>query len=82
MIRFKLKEMIAKKEFSDGERVTVGAVAEATGIHRMTISKLINHRGSNTGTDNLNKLCEFFDCKVEDLIEYVPDQDLEDRRNC
>ncbi|KZZ13465.1 transcriptional regulator [Oleiphilus sp. HI0079] len=78
MIRFKLKEMIAKKEFSDGERVTVAAVAEATGIHRMTISKLINHRGTNTGTDNVSKLCEYFDCKVEDLIEYVPDRDIKE----
>lgn len=76
MIRFKLKEMIAKKEFTEGGRITVASIAEATGIHRMTLSKLLNHRGANTGTDNLSRLCEYFDCRVEDLIEYIPDSEV------
>lgn len=72
MLRFKLKEMIANKEFAEGRRITIGEVADATGIHRMTLSKMINHRGYNTGTDNLDKLCEYFNCQIEELIEYIP----------
>ena len=49
MIRFKIKERIADKEFSEDRRVTIGEVAEATGIHRMTLSKMINQRGYNAG---------------------------------
>jgi len=73
MIRFKIKERIADKEFSEDRRVTIGEVAEATGIHRMTLSKMINQRGYNAGTDSLDKLCKFFSCNVQDLAEYIAD---------
>jgi DNA-binding Xre family transcriptional regulator len=76
MLRFKIKEMIAKKEFSEGRRITIGEVAEAAGIHRMTLSKLINQRGYNTGTENLDRLCAYFDCRIEDLVEYVPEDQV------
>lgn len=78
MIRFKIKELIAKKEFAEGRRITNGGVANAAGIHRMTLSKLINQRGYNTSTDNLNRLCAYFDCRVEELVEYVPDESERD----
>ena len=77
MLRFRVKELIAKKEFADGRRVTIGEVAEAAGIHRMTLSKLINQRGYNTGTENLDRLCRYFECEISDLVEYIPDEQLE-----
>jgi putative transcriptional regulator len=77
MLRFKIKEMIAKKEFAGDRRITIGEVAEATGMNRMTLSKMINQRGYNTGTENLDQLCRYFECQVEDLIEYVPEANNE-----
>lgn len=74
MLRFKIKEMIGKKEFHEGRRITIGEIADVVGIHRMTLSKMINQRGYNTGTDSLDKLCAYFDCRVEDLVEYIPEQ--------
>lgn len=71
MLRFKIKEIIAKKEFEEGRRVTISEVAEGAGIHRMTLSKLINQKGYSTGTDNLDRLCAYFQCEVADLVEYV-----------
>lgn len=76
MLRFKIKELIAKKEFEEGRRVTIGEVAEAAGIHRMTLSKMINQRGYNTGTENLDRMCTYFGCVVEDIVEYVPDSEI------
>lgn len=76
MLRLKIKELIAKKEFDEGRRVTIGEVAEAAGIHRMTLSKMINQRGYNTGTENLDRMCTYFKCNIEDIIEYVPDEYL------
>ena len=61
-------------EFQSGTRVTLGEIAEATGINRMTLSKMINHRGHNTQSDNLDRLCRYFDCRIQDLVEYVPDE--------
>ena len=37
----------------------------------MTISKLMNKHGTNVQTDNLDRLCAYFDCRIEDLVEYV-----------
>lgn len=74
MLRFKIKEMIAKKEFAEERRITIGEVAEAGGIHRMTLSKMINQKGYNTGTENLDRLCAYFNCQIGDLIEYIPDE--------
>lgn len=74
MFRFKIKDLISKKEFAEDKRITIGEVAEQTNIHRMTLSKMINHRGYNTGTDNLDRLCTYFNCSIDQLIEHVPDE--------
>lgn len=71
MIRFHLKKLIADKEFAEKRRVTIGEISESTGINRMTLSKILNHPGHSTVTDNLDKLCSYFDCKIEDLVTYV-----------
>jgi putative transcriptional regulator len=73
MIRFKLREQIAEKMFRDGRKVTIIEVAEATGIARSVLSGLVNQRGYNTVTDNLDRLCAYFGCELGDLVEYVAD---------
>jgi DNA-binding Xre family transcriptional regulator len=75
MIRFLINELLSEKQFKEGRRITLIEVSEATGINRMTLSKMINHKNYSTVTDNLDKLCAFFECKIEDLIEYIPDKE-------
>jgi len=74
MLRFKIKELLAKKEFDEGRRITLTEVAESAGIHRMTLSKIVNQKGYSTVTDNIDSLCNYFQCKIEDLVEYIPDR--------
>jgi len=77
VIRFRLKELIADREFHAGKRITFDEIANATGIHRTTLSKIANQRGYNTTTDVLDKICTHFNCPIEKLVEYVPaDQEL------
>jgi len=71
MIRIHLKELIADKEFAEKRRVTIGEISTDTGINRMTLSKMINHPGSNTGTDNLDKLCNYFNCEISALVSHI-----------
>ncbi|HBT58047.1 MAG TPA: transcriptional regulator [Pseudomonas sp.] len=78
MLRFKIKEMIARREFEEGRRITIAEVAEGAGVHRVTLSKMINRRGFSTSTDHIDGLCRHFGCRVEDLVEYVPDELLRD----
>lgn len=74
MLRFKIKELIAEKEFAEGRRIAIAEVAEEAGIHRVTLSKMINRRGLSTSTDHIDKLCRYFGCQVSDLVEYIPDE--------
>lgn len=73
MIRFKLAEQIEKKQFRESRRIPIQEVAEAAGVNRMTLSKILNQKGYSTGTDILDKLCAYFECRIEDLAEHVPD---------
>ena len=73
MIRFRLTELIADKAFKERRVVPLTEVAEATGIHRATLSKVANQPGANIGTDIIDKLCRYFGCQPGDLLVYVDD---------
>ena len=72
MIRFKLGEVMEKKRFADGKRFSITEIAVATGLSRVTLSKILNQKGYGTGTETIDRLCQFFGCKVEDLMEHLP----------
>ena len=79
MIRFRLKEVVADREFKLARRITLEEIARETGIHRTTLSKIAGQRGYNTTTDNIDKLCRFFGCSVEALMEYLPDEEVQQK---
>ena len=66
-------EMLAEKQFSGGQRVTISELSEATGINRGTLSKMVNQKGYSTVTGNIDQLCKFFNCKVGDIMEFIPE---------
>ena len=72
MIQFKLKELIAKKEFDERRHIMVKEVCEATGIHRASLNKMLNHKPHNIGCEIIDLLCQYFGCGVADLMEHVP----------
>ena len=75
MIRFHLQKLIAEKQFQENKRITIAEITEATGINRVTLSRMINQKGYSTVTDNLDKLCKFFNCTSDELAEYCADED-------
>ncbi|WP_163937548.1 helix-turn-helix transcriptional regulator [Paraferrimonas sp. SM1919] len=75
MIRFYIKELISEKSFREGQVITISEVAQHTGIHRMTLSKMVNKKGSSVTTDNIDKLCKYFECEVSDVMRYVDSDD-------
>ena len=65
MIHVKLSEMMGKhkiKSFSELEKLT--------GITRKTLTKMYDGQGKGVEYDTLNKLCDYFDCNVGDLLTY------------
>ena len=77
MIRFRLSELLADRAFKEGRRIEWQEVAEGAGIHRTTLSRMLNVRGYNASVSNLDSLCKYFHCTVGDIAEYVPDADLD-----
>jgi len=71
MLRIHLKRLIADKETAESRRISLSEISEATGIHVSTLSRLANHRSTDTTTANLEKLCCYFKCSIEQLVEYV-----------
>ena len=56
--------------------ITTHALIKDFGFSRGTLDSL--KQGRNISTTTLNTLCEILDCRVEDVLEYVPD-DPQDR---
>lgn len=71
MLKIHLKRLIADKETKESRRISLGEISEVTGIHVSTLSRLANHRSTDTTTANLDKLCRYFKCSVAELIEYA-----------
>jgi len=71
LIRYHLKHLLADMEFKVGRRVGLKEVSEKTGIHKSTLSRIANQKASNTTIGNLEKICQFFDCEIQDLVEFV-----------
>lgn len=78
MIKYRLKSLIADKEYKDGDPLRMEAIAKATKLHRTTLSKIANKKGYKTTTDVLDRLCKYFGVSLAELAEYVPDKDNSD----
>jgi putative transcriptional regulator len=74
MIRFRIKELAAKKG------VKLKNVASAIGVSSVTLSKLTTGKAGTT-TDRLEKLCDYFECEPSELIEYLPDDEVEEENS-
>lgn len=71
MIRFRLAELIADKAFRERRVISLSEIAEATGVHRATLSRVANQPGANVGTEIIDRLCRYFACQPGDLLTYV-----------
>lgn len=55
-------------------RLSITEVAKTTGMSASTISNLYNEKVKRLDFDTLEKLCELFNCEVQDIIEYIPNK--------
>ncbi len=66
MIKSKLSEIMGKK------RIKMSELQELTGLGINTIRKIYYNTGNNVSYSTLDKICEALDCKISDILEYVP----------
>lgn len=71
MIRYRLKERMLDKGFREKRVIKLNEIIEQTGVARSTLNRILNVHGYSTSTEVLDKLCEYFDCEIQDLVERV-----------
>jgi len=60
-----------------GERkLKTSEIARKTGLHRNTITLLYKETATRVDLETMDKLCQFFECEVKDLFEFVPNKEL------
>ena len=65
MIKCHLAILMAKK------KVRIADVARDLDIHRNALTLLYNETAKRIDLDLMEKLCEYFECGVGDIFEYV-----------
>lgn len=64
MIKINLRELMWQKS------ITAKQLSKETGIGTTTISNIIHGKHKNIGLDIIDKLCDFLDCRIQDLLEF------------
>lgn len=77
MLRYKVRELLAEKSFVENRRITFKELCDVSGVSRQTLTRMVNQRGYITGTDTLEKLCAYFNCGVGEVLEFVPNDRID-----
>lgn len=73
MIIIKLNKLMNNKGLSQRE------LSRITGIRQASISAYCNNTFKMIPKDHLAILCKFFECKIEDLLEFIDEKEAEDK---
>ena len=68
MIKCHLSRLMGEK------KLKVADIARDLGLHRNTITLLYDETATRVDLETLNKLCVYFGCRVEDILEFIPDE--------
>jgi len=80
MLRYRVAELIAEKKFNEGKVITISEIADATAVSRRILSALVNNRrDANPTAETLEKLCRYFNCEIGQLVEYIPDEAVQQK---
>lgn len=80
MIRSRLKTLIAERNLerikAGEDELTIRGIAEATGLSTSIISGLTSNRVRRVDYGTLDKLCNFFQCRIDGILEHIPEQEV------
>jgi putative transcriptional regulator len=57
------------------KKLRVADVARSIGVHRNAITLLYEETATRVDLETINKLCEFLECEIKDLFEFVREND-------
>lgn len=59
--------------FMGRDKLTIAEVIRRTGLTRNAVSALYEERAKRIDLNTIARLCELFECSVDDLFEYIPE---------
>ena len=68
MIRCHLSRLMGER------KIKIADLSRETGINRGTATRLYYETAERVEMNVISSLCNYFNCTVSDLLEYVPDQ--------
>lgn len=68
MIRIYLSRLLGDRRWTQAE------LAAKTKIRPTTISEMYNEISERVNLEHLDKICKALDCRLDELIEYIPDE--------
>ncbi|WP_369743064.1 helix-turn-helix domain-containing protein [Pseudidiomarina sp. PP-1MA] len=68
MIKVHLARMMGER------KLNITDVARATNLNRNTVTLLYRETARRVDFETLEALCQFFECEVGDLVEYIEEQ--------
>lgn len=66
MIKINLSTLLGSRRMSQAE------LARKTGIRPNTINDIYNEICERINLEHIDRICEYLECGVSDLIEYIP----------
>lgn len=57
------------------ERITQAELSRKTGIRPATICEIYNETADRLNLEHISKICEVLYCDIEDLLQYIPDEE-------
>lgn len=70
MIKCKLYKLVHENH------VKISDISEATGISRTTLCALNWDKGKGVQFNTLDKLCQYFNCNISDLLVYEEEKNV------
>lgn len=70
MFRVKLKALMEEKSYGKTP-ITLTEVSNEIGVSRKTLKRFCDEQNYNVGLNVLDKLCTYFSCQPNDIIEFV-----------
>jgi len=73
MVIYHIRDLMLRKSVKTNKKITYDTITEETGISKMTLSRMSSQRGYNATVENIERLCNYFQCTPNDLISIIPD---------
>lgn len=68
MIRIYLYKLLGERKMTQKD------LSRKTGIRPATINELYHELVERVNLEHLNKICEVLNCRLDELMEYIPDK--------